>query len=79
MDANKLVVNVPAEMQAEVAGWTDGESYPVTIKQVGAGMFELESTGDTAEEADEVPEEIAEGPNISKNPAINAAAAAMEK
>lgn len=48
-----ITINVPDEMQEEIAAWEDGVEYAMTVRQVGEGVFDLVSTGDDPESEDE--------------------------
>lgn len=73
MNANQMTVNVPDEMQSDVASWEDGKSYQVTLKQTGAGTFDLVSVDNTDTEANEQPPETEDsGAPANANPAIAA-------
>ena len=77
MNATQLTVNVPDDQQADVAGWEDGKSYTLTVKQTDTGMFDLVSSEGADEEAAEPASKADEGmmdkggdTAISDNPAV---------
>lgn len=49
-----LTINVPDEMDAEVATWEDGATYDLSVVQTAPDTFELQA-GVAAEPAEEVP------------------------
>lgn len=51
MNPTQLTVNVPDEMANDVNSWQDGKSYQVTVKQTGAGQFDLVSVDNTDTES----------------------------
>lgn len=79
-----MTVNIPEELQEQVAAWTDGQNYRITVQQTDMGQFDLvsiegngESPGPTS---DTTPERINPGTVSdnggttipSKNPAVAA-------
>lgn len=48
-----LTINVPDDMQSEVAAWEDGVEYTLNVRQTAMGEFDLVSTGDDPEAEDE--------------------------
>lgn len=46
-----MTVNIPQELQEQVAQWQDGGSYQCTLTQTGEGQFDLASIeGENAEQ-----------------------------
>lgn len=58
MDASTITVNVPEELQGDVANWQNGESYDITIEQTAPGVFNLVSAGqsESSEPSEETPD-----------------------
>lgn len=42
-DASAMSINVPPELQDQVAAWQDGQDYQITVNQTGANAFDLVS------------------------------------